>query len=192
MSDKPRTQQQLARDLADLVDVLHPQSNVMGFIEAFWLTMAREWGSIDALRMDKYLYLVRCYVRKGFEVCAKDGWRDEEVLERYLEILGAVPFNARDGRIANGLRFHVLDLFVDELEEVDGERSAPVERILAPVRRLGRETITRSVRMRVQEALRDERLVDWQGVIPAEEDGTAEEVEVVAGGDDEEFGGFED
>ena len=49
MSDKPRTQQQLARDLAGLVDTLQP-ATVLGFLSAFWKTMSREWVDIDILR----------------------------------------------------------------------------------------------------------------------------------------------
>jgi ribosomal RNA-processing protein 1 len=49
MSDRPRTQQQLARDLATLVDVL-PVEAALLFLDAFWKTMAREWIGIDVLR----------------------------------------------------------------------------------------------------------------------------------------------
>ena len=49
MSDKPRNQQQLARDLAGLIDVL-PQEVVIPFLDAFWKTMAREWNGIGQLR----------------------------------------------------------------------------------------------------------------------------------------------
>jgi ribosomal RNA-processing protein 1 len=54
MSDRPRTQQQLARDLAGLVEIL-PSELVIPFLEAFWRTMAREWLGIDVLR---YTYIV--------------------------------------------------------------------------------------------------------------------------------------
>jgi ribosomal RNA-processing protein 1 len=49
MSDRPRVQQQLARDLAGLVEVI-PDELVIPFLEAFWRTMAREWVGIDVLR----------------------------------------------------------------------------------------------------------------------------------------------
>jgi ribosomal RNA-processing protein 1 len=49
MSDKPRNQQQLARDLAALVDVLRA-GVVVPFLEGFWITMGREWSGIDVLR----------------------------------------------------------------------------------------------------------------------------------------------
>lgn len=54
MSDKPRNQQQLARDLADLIDVVSP-GTVVGFADAFWKTMAREWNGIGRLRYVRYV-----------------------------------------------------------------------------------------------------------------------------------------
>jgi ribosomal RNA-processing protein 1 len=49
MSDRARTQQQLARSLASLVEDV-PASETVIFLDAFWKTMAREWIGIDALR----------------------------------------------------------------------------------------------------------------------------------------------
>ena len=49
MSDRARTQQTLAADLAGLVDVL-PNENALPFLKAFWTTIAREWTGIDVLR----------------------------------------------------------------------------------------------------------------------------------------------
>ena len=161
-SDKPLTQQRLARDLADLLTVVNGRENFLGFVSAFWKTIAREWSGIDALRMDKYLYLVRCYVGKGFECVKKREWEDEELLEAYLEVLASVPLNVADLKIPNGVRYHVVDIYVDELEKVDRERNAPVEKILVPLRRLGEKSVTKAVRLRVQEALKDERLQGWK------------------------------
>lgn len=162
MSDKPLTQQRLARDLADLLHVLRGKENFLGFVDAFWKTMAREWGGIDALRMDKFLYLVRCYVIQGFEYVSKQQWWDEALLGEYLKILESVPLNAREAKIPNGLRYHVIDIYVDELDKVDTKRSAPLEEILAPLRRLCKDSLTKAVRERAKEALDDERLEDWQ------------------------------
>ena len=36
------------------------------FIKAFYATMAREWGGIDRLRMDKFYNLIRCFQRETF------------------------------------------------------------------------------------------------------------------------------
>ncbi|KAI7211573.1 hypothetical protein KC333_g7604 [Hortaea werneckii] len=191
MQDKPRNQQRLARDLADLVDALSTRENMLGFLEGFWKTMAREWGNIDALRMDKYLYLVRCYVNKGFEKVARDGWKDEGLREEYLQILEGTPLHARDHKIPNGLRYHVIDIYVDELDKVDTDRTAPVEALLRPLRKLGKESPAKTVRSRVKEALDDDRVSDWKGE-------REEETGSQAGGggeqsaDDGEFGGFDD
>jgi len=161
--------------------------------------MAREWGNIDALRMDKYLYLVRCYVSKGFEKVARNGWEDEELREEYLKVLETTPLNARDSKIPNGLRYHVIDIYVDELDKVDTERNAPLEELLKPLRKLGTDSITKPVRKRVQEALEDERLADWKGEgVEEDEDGVDGEAEVddadagAAQNEDDEFGGFGD
>lgn len=190
MQDKPRNQQRLARDLAELVDVLGTKQNVLGFLDGFWKTMGREWGNIDALRMDKYLYLVRCYVNKGFEKVAKGGWEDEELMEGYLKLLEATPFDARDHKIPNGLRYHIIDIYVDELDKVDTERNAPLETLLQPLRKLGKESPTKAVRLRVKEASQDGRLSDWTGE-NADKESSGDE-EQVAGSDDGEFGGFGD
>lgn len=158
MQDKPRNQQRLARDLADLVDVLRTKENVLGFIEGFWKTIAREWSNIDALRMDKYLYLVRCYIGKGFQECAKKGWQDE-FLDEYLSVLADTSLSIRDTKVPNGLRFHVIDIYADELEKADDMKKIPLNKVLMPLRKLGKETITKTVRTRVQEALNDQRLM---------------------------------
>jgi ribosomal RNA-processing protein 1 len=50
MSDGARTQQQLARDLAALPALLPDPVRARRFVRAFWRTMGREWGGIDALR----------------------------------------------------------------------------------------------------------------------------------------------
>ena len=49
MSDRPLTQQQLASDLANLVDNVDEKAAIP-FLSAFWRTMAREWRGIDVFR----------------------------------------------------------------------------------------------------------------------------------------------
>lgn len=195
MSDKPRNQQQLARDLAALVDVLKSSSAQIAFISAFWKTMSREWSAIDSLRMDKYLYLLRCYIAKGFEVCSKSkGWKNaygekDKVWERYSEMLVADggPLSPQDMKVPVGVRLHVLDIWVDELEKIDGEHKVDVEKVMAPVKLLRKNTLTKSVRKRAEEAEEDERILDWNGQI-VKADGDVEEQDAEEG----DFAGFDD
>lgn len=188
MSDKPRNQQQLARDLADLVHVLATRENFLTFVDGFWQTMSREWSSIDALRMDKFLYLVRCYVQEGFQYVRRAGW-NEDLVEKYMGVLEATPFELRSVRIPNGLRYHVVDLYVDELDKADEDSSAPLERLIAPMRKMAKESPNKAARKRTAEALDDARLDSWKTRKEIGEDSEDEEEEE---GEDGEFGGFDD
>ncbi|KAI9670558.1 MAG: hypothetical protein M1831_005778 [Alyxoria varia] len=114
-------------------------TGVRGFFEftaAFWTVLSREWINIDSLRMDKYLWLARFMVREGLVVCAEnvvwrtgrhhqpqdaredDGEDDgEDVLELHNKTLSSTVLHPTDPRIPNGLRYHVLDVYVDELSK---------------------------------------------------------------------------
>ncbi|KAL9089633.1 MAG: hypothetical protein Q9165_005665 [Trypethelium subeluteriae] len=164
MSDKPKPQQQLARDLAELVEIL-PAQNVVPFLDAFWETMAREWVGIDALRMDKFLYLIRQCFLASLRFFAKRNWQDRDTLEEYLDVLAKVPLNPTNGKIPDGLRYHVLDIYIDEMDKVDAKREGmlPIEDLLGPVKELGMQSPTKAIREAVKETLRDERLAVWGG-----------------------------
>ncbi|KAL2067413.1 hypothetical protein VTL71DRAFT_1838 [Oculimacula yallundae] len=184
MSDRPRTQASLADSLADLVTVL-PPSNTVPFLRAFWQTMQREWTNIDVLRMEKFLLLARRYVGVMFKVMESSGW-EGEMVEGLLGVLGEVPCNVEDNRIPNGMRFHVIDIYVDELErvgllkeEVEG-REEILERVLEPLRGLAKGSPTKPVRVKAKEALEDERLPGNEKVEGGEEK------------EDDGWGGFED
>jgi ribosomal RNA-processing protein 1 len=193
MSDKPRNQQQLARDLADLVHVLPTRENFLVFVDGFWQTMSREWPSIDALRMDKFLYLVRCYVQEGFQYVRRTGW-NEELVDAYMGVLEATPFELRSVRISNGLRYHVVDLYVDELDKADEDSTSPVEKLIAPMKKMAKDSPNKTARKRATEALDDARLGRWKSrkEIPEESEEEEDEDEDEEDGDDGEFGGFDD
>lgn len=194
--------------------------------------------------MDKYLFLIRCYVGVGFEVFLKPAGREEENgrkkrkresesqdakkkrskldekidvngqngqeeggdgdhennypgLAAYISILDEGPLYPLDfdpdqtplddgagGSVAiphgpDGLRYHLMDIWIDELEkvlefeDVEGEEDeesvprrrvkddVPMELLLRPVETLRTKGIHRPVRKRATETLEDERLVEW-------------------------------
>lgn len=145
--------------------------------------MAREWTNIDVLRMEKFLLLVRRYVGAMFGLMETQAW-ESGVVRELLRVLGEVSLEAGDARLPNGLRYHVIDVYVDELERVgalkDGGEGGPLEELLEPLRKLGKESPTKDVRRKCREALEDERLPGNEKVV--------EEREVVDG----EWGGIED
>lgn len=138
MCDRPIPQQNLCADLADLMTVL-PEPAVAPWLCAFWETLGREWTSIDALRLEKFLLLARRVLgaslawvtstmpppspppseapttaeAKEAKAMARRHARKVDVL---VETLAAWPLDA-DGdlsRVPVGLRLHVLDIWVDE------------------------------------------------------------------------------
>ncbi|ORY06660.1 nucleolar [Clohesyomyces aquaticus] len=187
MQDKPANQQRLARDLASLVDALQSPV-VLPFLECFWKTMAREWGQIDALRMDKYLYLIRLYLHASLRFLARNDWSNTDAVTQYVDILESIPLNSTDPKIPNGLRYHMFDIYLDELEKVGGDNmdAMPVEQLLEPIRMVHAESKVKSVRVAAKEVLDDDRLKVWRGVIVG--DGKDDEM----GDEDGEWGGIED
>jgi ribosomal RNA-processing protein 1 len=217
------------------------------------------------LRLDKYLFLIRCYVGVAFEIFVKgsnktdngdakkrkrqdngkqgrgkkqkkqaesepapaetetaegDGkWAD---LEAYISIIEEGPLcpvnfdpdhsskpvvDEKDPNFIpmphgpDGLRYHLIDLWVDELEKVlefeggesDSEGEAknrkikgdvPMELLLRPLEKLRTESPYKPVRTRAIDALDDDRLVEW-GIRTRE----AEDEEENSEG---EWGGFDD
>ena len=97
----------------------------------------------------------------------------------------------RGGKVPDGLRYHVLDVWVDGLESVAGEMDQEdLEQVLGPVRRLANEGKTKMLRQWAMGVLGDERLQEWM----AEGGKDVEDVqpEDQQAGNDEEWGGFGD
>lgn len=177
MQDKPALQQALSRDLASLVSSIRAPI-ALPFIRAFFLTMTHEWSRIEALRLDKYLYLIRQYLNASFHFLSRQKWAMDK-LEDWNGICEETPFNVEDMKIPNGLRYHVLDIWVDEMEKVAGEKwerevkSEEMEILVKPIERLAEKSKLRTVRDAAAECLGDDRLRAWRGleeIAPAEQD----------------------
>jgi len=136
--------------------------------------------------MDKFLYLIRVYLQASLRHFAKRDWKDEEDLEQYISVLEGTPFNPDDHKIPDGLRYHCLDIYVDELDRVDDKKDGtlPIQLLLRPIKTLASKSLSKTVRKRAQETLDDERLEAWLGK-KKQENGNAEE-------GDAEWGGIED
>ncbi len=110
------------------------------------------------------------------------------MVKEHLALLAEVPCEVGDNRIPNGMRFHVIDIYVDELERVgalEEESEAPVEMLLGPLRSLAKDSPTKAVRVKAKEALADERL---PGNAKTEQQKEAER----KAKEDEGWGGIED
>ncbi len=101
---------------------------------------------------------------------------------------GLGPLSPRNMKVPDGVRYHVLDVWVDELVGVVGEDECVENEIggmlMEPVARLQREGKGKIVKQRAREVLEDERAGKW--VVAGKEKG------VESGSGEEEWAGFGD
>ncbi|KAH8425967.1 ribosomal RNA processing 1 family protein [Aspergillus melleus] len=271
-SDRPLTQQALARNLSYGIVPTLPRATLHRFLRAFWITIGRDFHSLDRLRLDKYLFLIRCYVGVAFEIFVKgaksqqteetnkkrkrqdaggkkeknkrskgkkkaqaEEVADEEEeegtanggdssaqgkwadLESYISIIEEgplCPINFDPDQPAadekndyvpmphgpDGLRYHIMDIWIDEVEKVlefdeaDDEEEpkerkpkgdVPMDLLLRPIEKLRTDCPYKPVRTRATETLNDDRLVEWGFKTRPVQDDEDEESEI-------EWGGFDD
>lgn len=114
--DKPIPQQNLAGDLGKLFSETVKQKQLKTFHEGFWVIVHKEWYSIDKWRLDKYLMMVRRVIRHQLFRLRNNAWPEDQVQD-FLEVLKAYPL-CNDVKFPQSLAYHVVDLFLDEIEYV--------------------------------------------------------------------------
>lgn len=203
-SDRPRTQQNLANELADLVDIVNKQ-NVTPFIRSFWTIMAREWDGIDQHRIDKFYLLIRRYHAATLRRLKNENW-DRKLVCGYKQIMSEYPLNVKDGKIPNALRLHMFDIYLDEIERILKEsyrksgqdpdnsdivfhiKEFPMEDLLEPVRDISSHSPLKYIRETARKnILQDERLANWGVTDQGTDCGEVEDDD----DDDDEWGGIE-
>nr|CCA19672.1 ribosomal RNA processing protein 1 putative [Albugo laibachii Nc14] len=115
MSDKRPVQQELALGLASLTRIIPDVNLALLFVESFFRTIHREWHGIDGLRLDKFYNLIRQVLYQTLCLLSANEW--EEALVRQLaSILSKEILIKRP----NGLRMHLCDIFLQELNKAGG------------------------------------------------------------------------
>lgn len=112
-SDKPLVQEDLASLLAKLIHSLKDLKAVCMFVDAFVLTMGREWHGIDSLRLDKFYMLIRRVIREVFVYVQTMKWEENTVNE-----ISKALFNGPCGTKATfpgGVIMFLAEIFTDEL-----------------------------------------------------------------------------
>lgn len=112
MSDKPLVQEQLAEDISLLVHCFSTLKESLMFVECFFSEIAADWYGIDQLRLDKFMMLVRRFIRQSLVLVSKTDWRAEDVknLADYIyKVLSTAPI---------GLCMHIVEVFCEELAKV--------------------------------------------------------------------------
>ncbi|XP_043640684.1 ribosomal RNA processing protein 1 homolog [Drosophila teissieri] len=123
MSDKPLVQEELAEQLAQMVDSFGGNTACsLAYFSAFMRTMCQEYFGIDQWRMDKFLMLTRRMVRYLLRLLKQNNW-ESDLIDAFnssmqLSVLSEQPKS-------RGMTMHYLDVFFEELAKAaDGEITA--------------------------------------------------------------------
>lgn len=88
------------------------------FVRTFFRTIRREWGNMDKYRLDKFYTLIRMMVHQVYRYMAIRNWNFGIVRlfndALFEEVLSQTP---------NGLRFHLIDISLEELAKVNAVES---------------------------------------------------------------------
>ncbi|XP_077335487.1 LOW QUALITY PROTEIN: ribosomal RNA processing protein 1 homolog A-like [Lithobates pipiens] len=114
MQDKPLLQEELARNMSQLVHMLHTRESRNLFLRAFWQTLNREWDGIDRLRLDKFYTLVRFVLNQSALLVQQADW-EESMVEEFLLILVEEVLKTEASR---GVQHHVIDIYLEELAKI--------------------------------------------------------------------------
>ncbi|XP_016998535.2 ribosomal RNA processing protein 1 homolog [Drosophila takahashii] len=123
MSDKPLVQEELAEQLAQMIDSFDGNTACsLAYFSAFMRTMCQEYFGIDQWRMDKFLMLTRRMVRYVLRLLKQSKWSPELIgafnSSMQLSVLSEQPKS-------RGMTMHYLDVFFEELAKAaDGEITA--------------------------------------------------------------------
>ncbi|KAJ8504463.1 hypothetical protein OPV22_005349 [Ensete ventricosum] len=115
-ADKLPVQADLVDRLAALLESVSAPLAARYF-EAFLLTIRREWSGIDFLRLDKFYLLIRRFLCHAFLLLRKNAW-DPELTARLTGILLEKSLLSADNYPANGVNYHVAEVFLDEIRDL--------------------------------------------------------------------------
>lgn len=196
MTDRPRPQQALADALAALLLDLRPAC-AEPWLRAFWAVLSTQWPRIDALRLNKFLLLVRRVFAAHVRWAALHHYASDRVRPVADLLRSAALDVAENHGVALGLRLHLLDIWVDELERagalapaadaaLDAARARFVATVAEMVHAL-RTSPVKSVRERASESCQDARLPSGPTAVQEAADGATG-----CDGHDESWDGIED
>mmetsp|Transcript_3881 Transcript_3881/g.6090 ORF Transcript_3881/g.6090 Transcript_3881/m.6090 type:complete len:675 (+) Transcript_3881:99-2123(+) len=122
-------------------------------LKTFLQTIRREWGRMDKYRIDKFYTVIRLMMGEVYKYMAKRHWNLGIIRlfndTLYEQVLSQVP---------NGLRFHLIDISLEELAEANAEAPMPLTEatfldVLEPYTMLSQSCDDKIVQSRVIEKI---------------------------------------
>jgi hypothetical protein len=86
------------------------------FVRTFFRTIRRDWGSMDKYRIDKFYTLIRHMMHEVYEYMSTRSWNYGIIL-----LLNDAIFEEILKQPPNGLRYHLIDLCLEELAKVNAK-----------------------------------------------------------------------
>uniref|UniRef100_A0AC34FZQ3 Uncharacterized protein n=1 Tax=Panagrolaimus sp. ES5 TaxID=591445 RepID=A0AC34FZQ3_9BILA len=130
MQDKPILQQELAENIASLIDdfVSHDEGAV--FVKIFFQALSTEWHLVDRWRMDKFLMMARVMIRKTFAVMSENKW-SKEICSTYLSVFKETMINS-ESNIVQSLKTHFASVYLDEFSKAGTITKAVAQQFIEP------------------------------------------------------------
>jgi Nucleolar protein,Nop52 len=91
------------------------------FIKTFLHTVRREWGKMDKYRVDKFYTLIRLYIHEVYLYMARRHWNIG-----IIRLFNDTIFDEVLNKVPNGLRYHLIDLSLEELAKVNAKSPMPL------------------------------------------------------------------
>ncbi|XP_033758587.1 ribosomal RNA processing protein 1 homolog A-like isoform X2 [Pecten maximus] len=124
MQDKPLLQEELTERITQMVHVFGTAESSLLFVKVFFQTEAREWDVLDKWRVDKFMTLVRKMLHQTLLFLKNKKWR-RNILTEFTSILSSHVMSPDNEKIPQGLRIHLADVYLAELENVGAEQLSP-------------------------------------------------------------------
>mmetsp|Transcript_32823 Transcript_32823/g.93150 ORF Transcript_32823/g.93150 Transcript_32823/m.93150 type:complete len:577 (+) Transcript_32823:92-1822(+) len=151
-SDKAPVQDDLAKRLSGILLQLQPPV-AYTYFSTFLKTIRREWLGIDRLRLDKFMLLIRYFLRQMLVLLQNSNWERELVQLYMLEVQGGCLLPA-DTVTASGVAYHLADIYVDEVDTVT-EDSRPGPKVLVALLQPFLQALTSSPSQPLLHRIRD-------------------------------------
>ena len=113
LTDKAPIQTEIANFLCNIIDSIPKKANTQLYIRMFYRTILREWPLLDQHRLDKFYKLLRLMIRKVFSYLHERNY-PLKLTQQLLEVLNTEVLT----KTPNGVRFHIIDVYLEELMEV--------------------------------------------------------------------------
>ncbi|KAE9546609.1 hypothetical protein FO519_010179 [Halicephalobus sp. NKZ332] len=121
MQDKPLLQEELADNMAGILDDFETHEEGSLFVEVFLNALSKEWHLVDRWRLDKFLMFMRRIIKKVFGIMARHDF-DPKIVDIFMKPLNNDVISA-NGNIVDSLKSHFASFYWTELNKFEPNKT---------------------------------------------------------------------